>query len=622
MDNPINSTSIQELQINFCLDELNASDALTRQYAISQLQNFITNPGVVEALKARFEIEENPLCKSDLSELVKLTASSTTSLVLSDSQAGQVEEILKLWNSVEIALLFDLAKHVKRLSVEDQVKVFCAVFISAKSPAYIIPVLSLSRKVMMHDEVLIRLEKLLHASSSLMVIRVINLLTRLKPARLATHLPRLLVDKNLQVRLASIKALHLLSQSEAIRLLNEFLFSKDETNRRSAFSALFLLPFNDTGDVVLRLIERADLPKNLDQIISYLIYNNPDPKFFRRITISYLLHGKKIARLKNYWSLAAKALIIAGLVEKNEKELKTQALAEAKKFVLSHTTRRTSEEAEEDVTPADHQNQELAQLFAIKDFSEDDSRRLQAICENIFTPAETLAAIRLISMKQLTSQSHTDWLETLLDKESAETVCAAITTLQKLNCARLLPHLPVLVFHKEPVVAELALKVYGGNFADKLVDRLKKWIKDVNAGTRDIARKGLMEIEFLRARDLILAYFQNISKIELLKFYASILILNPDRLTLYKLNDLATHSSGDKKKYLLQLADEIKNELGDIASDENTSALNSIFAEAGLKEQWEDILMKIKCINYDRQEILLADVVKTKAFNIAMIATQ
>ncbi|KAF1083038.1 MAG: hypothetical protein GQF41_0805 [Candidatus Rifleibacterium amylolyticum] len=615
----VDNLSIQELQINLCLEELNSSDTLTRQHAISQLQNFVDNPKVVAALKARFEIEENPYCKSDLIELVKLTTVSTTALELSKSQTSQALEIIRLWNSVEIALLFDLVKHVKKLSTEDQVKVFCEIFGSAKSPAQIIPALSLSRKVMLHDEVLKRLEKLLHAKSPLMVIRVINLLTRLKPARLATHLPRLLVDKSMQVRLAAIKALHLLSQSEAIRLLNEFLFSKNENNRKSAFSALFLLPFNHTGDVVLRLIEQAELPKNLDQVISFLIYNNPDPQFFRRITISYLLHGKKLARLKNYWSLAARALIIARLVDKDEIELKTQALAEAKKFIQSHTSKDTADEvAKEEAAPSGHQNNELAQLFTVKEFSENEANRLLKICRNVTSPSEILAAIRLISTHRLTSQHFSDWLEALLDHDSTDIVCAAIASLQKINSARLLPHLPVLVFHKESTVGETAIKAFSSDYSDKFADKLKLWLKDNDARIRDVARKGLMEIDFLQARDLIFGYYRSVAKVEQLKFYASILILNPDRLTVYRLNDLAARSSGEKKQYLCQLSDEIKKELGDATNDENTSTLSAIISEASLQEQWAEILCKIKQISYNNQEITLSDLTRSKAFNFVM----
>ncbi|EKD83029.1 MAG: hypothetical protein ACD_39C00929G0001, partial [uncultured bacterium] len=282
----------------------------------------------------------------------------------------------------------------------------------------------------------------------MLVIRVVSLLTRLMPAKLVAHLPGLLLHKNFQIRLMAIKALHLLSKPEAIRLLNELMFSSDSSNRKSAFSFLFVLPFNDTGDIVLRLIERVDLPKNLDQVIRFLIYNNPDQKFFKRITLSYLLHGRKIAALKNYWSLAARSLIVSGLVKKTEQELINETLAETRAFILRHTKHDTDkQESVDKPAVSDHKNQDLLQLSAVSNFSQEHSEKLLKICGSVSTTEEITSAIRLISKNKLASNAFCTWLENLLDKDSPEVINPVVETLLELNKARLLPHLPILVFH-------------------------------------------------------------------------------------------------------------------------------------------------------------------------------
>ncbi|MBU1108587.1 MAG: hypothetical protein KKB51_18065 [Candidatus Riflebacteria bacterium] len=619
MENSINDVSLQELQTNICLEDLNSPDPLARQYAISQLQNFVDSEKVLEALKARQQIEQNPECKNDLDEILKLAIPARSVIEISDNQATKVADLVDLWKSVETAQLFELVKHVKKLDQEDQVKVFCEILSTSTSSAQIVPILSLSRKVMMRDEVIDRLETLVKVESSLLVVRIVSLLTRLKPAKLVPHLPWLLTHKNFQVRLMAIKALHLLSKSEAIRLLNELMFSKNSSSRSSAFSFLFILPFNDTGDIVLRLIESGDLPKNLDQTIRFLIYNNPDQRFFRRITISYLLHGKKLAALKNYWLLAARSLVVSGLVKKSEQDLKAEVLKAGKEFILRHTSHKQDEKKPEKIEDSSvHKNQDLLLLFAVKEFLPEHSKKLLQICNSISLPEDISAAIKLIDNNNLSANPFCNWLENLLEKDSPEIVGSVIDTLLKINKNRLLPHLPILVFHKDSSVSEKSLKVFSSEFSEKLVEKIKLWIRDNNEKIREAAYKGLLEIEFLQARDLIMALVKTTSKLELIKYYSSILLLNPDRVTVYKLSDLAWKSSGEKRKLLMSLADEIKSELGEFANEENTSTLNSIIAESGLREQWDEILTRIKHISYDSQTRNIWDLFRSRTFNMAL----
>lgn len=592
---------------------------MIRQYAISQLQNFIDNEKVIEALKARLLIEDNPECRQDISEALNLVAAPAISSEITAGQALQADEIIGLWKTADTTKLAELIKHVKLLDSEDQVKICCAVLSNHKSPAQIVPVLSLSRKIMMRDEVNACLEKLITAESSLVVIRIVSLLTRLKPVTLVPHLPALLTNRNLQVRLVAIKALHLLSRPEAIRLLHELMFSEDSAKRRSAFSFLFLLPFNDTGDIVLRLIERSDMPKSLEQVIGFLIYNNPDQRFFRRLTISYLLHGKKIESLKNFWSLAARSLVVAGLATGSEQDLKNETLAAARAFILRHTDKSTEQQQKKTGVSVGHQNMELSQLFAVKEFSSEHSEKLLKICRSSFSVAEVLAAIRLLIQHKLAAGPFVLWLEELLGNDSPEIQNMAVDALLAINKARLLPHLPILTFHKNPDIAEKSLKIFSQEFAEKFVEKLRLWMRDNNPAICAVACKGLLEIDFMQARDLILTLIKSVSKLDLIRLYTPVLLLNPDRLTVYKLSDLAAKSSGEKRKLLTQVAAEIKEELGESENDENTSTLDSIISEAALKEQWEEILARIKQIRYDSESKTLGDLLRTRAFNVVLL---
>ncbi|MGM0597491.1 MAG: HEAT repeat domain-containing protein [Myxococcota bacterium] len=613
------SISLQDLQINLCLEDINSPDSLVRQFAITQLQNFTGNKTVISALEARRKIEENIECLNDLNEILSLSTPGNSQVSISEIDRPQTtDEIIGLWNTIPPAQLGELVKQVKNFEVDEQIKVCCEILCRQFSAAQIIPILSLSRKVMMNERVINCLEKLLNTQSSLLLARIVALLTRLKPAKLIAHLPRLLINKNLQVRLAAIKALYLLSKPEAIRLLTELMFSKNTSNRQYAFSFLFLLPFSDTGDIVLRLIEQADLPKSLDRIIRYLIYNNPDQVFFRRITISYLLHGRRIAALKSYCLLAAKSLVVSGLVKKSSKELISESQEAAKKFILRHRSQQAAElEQKKFEISESHHNTELENLSKIPDFSQEQIAKLLYVCHSLTKTEEISAAIRLINKHQLGTDAFCLWLESLLSSDSVEVVCLAIDSLLQLNKKRIWAHLSVLVFHKDPMVAEKSLKIFNREFPEKLLDKLKLWIKDDDSKIRAVAYKGLLETEFLQARELILDFLKSSSNLELIKYFGSILVLNPDRLTVYKLKDLSTKCPDKKRKLLIQLAGEIDSELG--VNEENPGALQAIIDEVGLREQWEDILLKIKRISYDNQSPDFGDLIRSKSFNIVLV---
>ncbi|MFZ5951524.1 MAG: HEAT repeat domain-containing protein [Candidatus Rifleibacteriota bacterium] len=614
MSNAIESTSLQDFQIKLLLEELNSTDPFSRQYAISQLQNFTDNPTVIDGLKKRFEIEDNTGCKADLDEVLKLIEAPEADK--EPATTVSADQIIEQWCISDAVQLQRLSRQLKKMGVDEQVQVICSIFSRVKNAGQIMPILSLSRRVLAKDQVLPWIEKLLATNHTLLLIRAISILTRLKPTLLIKHLPRLLVHENLQIRLLAIKALHLLAPAEAIRLLNELMFSADVTNRRSAFSFLFLLPFSDTGDIVLRLIEGADLPQNIDLVISYLIYNNPDFNFFRRISISYLLHGRRIARLKTYWETAAKSLLISKLTDKPEEELKRLALEEARKFIQDHSSHKlTEEETTPAISPEKTTNKELEKFLTAKTFSSSDEKNFFELLAKLSTDEEKLSAIRLISEKQLKSPEASNWLEGLVDKQSSTVVVACIDALARVNKNRLLPHLPLLAFSEHQKIADSAVSIFNKEFPDKFMDKLKTWIKDGRPEIRHAAYKGLMQIEFLKARDMILGLFKTSSNSETIKFYGSILVLNPDTLTIHKLRQISEKLPTERRNLLNQLAEKIKTELGEKGKPDSGAAISE-----GLGEQWEDILGSIKKISYESQDLTFGELLQSKLFSLILIA--
>ncbi len=613
--------SLSELQIDAFIEELGSEQILIRQAAIAQLQQFLDHEKVVKALTAHNLVEINPECRRDLEQILKMARSSSVSLAAADGQADNAAEIIRLWFSTDAGQLSALARRARRLPIEDQAKIFCEIIDRAPEPARILPALDFSPSALATETVLVRLEKLLTADSILLKMRVTSLLTRINPVRLIKYLPGLLMHKNALVRLPAIKALYLLSRSEAVRLLNELMSSSDLGKQMSAFTFLFVLPFEDTGDILIRLIESGNLPFNLDQAIRYLIYNNPDSKFFKRLAISWLLHGKRITALKSYCELAAHSLVVAGLTPKTQQELIDEALASAREFIARHTTHR------EDQRPAvvseiavDLKNQELARLAGLEKMTSADEEQLLAICKGLVEPSEMALAIRLTGRHKLGSTPFCDWLENLVEHDSPEIVLLVVETLQKIGKARLLAHLPVLVFHADAAVAESSLKIFAASWPDKFIEKLKLWLKDRNSKVREVASKGLLEIEFLQALELLIACFRTCTSPDLIKFYSPVLLLNPDRLSVYKLNNLAGRTSGEKRKVLAGLAESINTELSELGRDASSSGISSLISEANLREQWLIILARIQKITYENQSLDFGDLIQTKAVTFVLVS--
>ncbi len=612
--------SLSELQISSLLEDLKSRNVQIRQSAILQLQNFIGNERVSTALKVHRQLENNPECLAELDQIIKLSAVSSGSLQALEKQAANAAEVIRLWFSVAPSDLYALVRGARKLSAEEQARIFCGVFDRSPEPSQMLPALDLGHRGLLDDAVIDRLEKLVKSESVMLKMRTVSLLTKLRPAKLITYLPALLVDKSFQLRLLAIRALHLLSKTEATRLLNELMSSSDQGKQSSAFAFLFVLPFEDTSDILVRLIESGELAFNIDQAIRYLIFNNPDIKFFKRLTISYLLHGSRITALKSYWQLAAHSLVVSGLVKKQEEELVKDNLAAAREFIRRHTSQcDEAETAAEHRVASDLKNQELARLTGLAELNAGEVEKLQYLIRDLVAEAEIAAAIRLVGRHRLGSAPFCDWLENLIEHKSPEIVIMAVETLKQTGKSRLLAHLPVLVFHADLNVADRSRKIFAEAFPDKFIEKLKLWIRDSNSSAREIAGKGLLEIDFQQALELLIPFFRSCKKPDLIKFYGPVLLLNPDRLSIYKLNNLAAGSSGEKRKVLHQMAAAISAELSDLVRETEPSTFTSIISEESLREQWLVILEKIQKITYENQAFDFTELIRTRSANIILV---
>lgn len=606
--------SAYDLQIDLLLEELVSPDESVRQCAIAGLEGYINRPEVLSALRRQLEVEISSSCRNDLTVLLGFAEAESDTHDDADGLLS-CENIVEHWRSDKIDR-WKLLKQVKKLPEAEQLVVIDSVFSAAKTVVQIIPLLFVNRRILADPKALDWLEKLLNSDNALLLSRVMSLLIRLNPVALIAHLARLLVHKNIHVRLLAIRALYLLNPGEAKRLLNELIFSSNIQYRRAAFLFFFLVPFPDISGILLRLMQEATISETVDQIISYLIANNPDPVFLKRISVTYLLHGKRIERLKRYLDIAAEALVIAKITDKSKEELKALSLEEARTFICSRSGQRpkiTDKPVEFDV--ADVSGQNFEKYTSKKVLLPEEEKAFVQMAATLQNERDRLAAIKLADEKKLRSPEFCCWLESILDNKSALIVVAAMSVLAKANRQAVLPHLPVLVFSEVDEISEAAMLIFSSEFSGQFVSKLKIWLRDPNVSTRKIAYKCLLHVEFGKARELLLNLFKGSVNSETIRFYGTVLQLHPDGSCVYQLRQLAKTSASGKNKALIELAEKIQSELGDNA----VASAGKLLGDAGLAAQWAEVLEVIKNISYEDPGLVVRGVVSNRLFYVTLL---
>ncbi|MEW6708415.1 MAG: HEAT repeat domain-containing protein [Candidatus Riflebacteria bacterium] len=617
MEKTVENFSLKQEFLNQLLSDISSSDPWIRKFAIGQLHGHIESDLVIEAVKKQFEIETDLGCKEELLELIKLIPDEKVDRQSIDGLSG-VSEIVDAWIREKESRLSQMVRKVSKLPLPVQAEIFCGVFQKTQSSSRLVPLLSMKKEVLSDPKVTQCLEKILDSKSSMLLFRAINTLTRVYPEAIFPRLPELLVYPDFQVRILSIKALYLLSKEEAIRLLNELVFSKNPVQRRDAFSYLFLLPFNHTSDIVIRLIEQGKLPENLDKILKFLIYNNPDEIFLRRLAISFVLHNQKNPALKSFLLIAAKSLIVAGLIKQPEQDIIKKVIENARSIVAAHIKKKAAPEegAQKEKSEKADLNKSLEQFKKCGAFSGEQERQLLEICRSKLSNADLLNILGIIKTHELESHEILEWLFGLLDSSDSRIVIETIDLVTNLKAANILPHLPVLVFSENEEISSHAIRVFSNKFPDKAIEKLKQWINSQTIKNQsEIVKKVLLEMNFETAREFILSQIKRTSNGKTISMLGSVLVLNPDRTVSYKLKLISSESNSEKRASILSIADEIDRIIGDKFVEDG----RLVQSETNINLKWSGLLLQVKKISYESNDLSISDLFKTRFFNFALI---
>ena len=113
----------------------------------------------------------------------------------------------------------------------------------------------------------------LNDSDQSVLIAAIEALRDLNPDNLATYLPRLIQHPADEVRAAAVRAFSLFDKKQAISLVEKMLFSLQPKQRGLAIFSAGQFDFPSVRDILLRAIEKEQLPENALQICAILKAN-------------------------------------------------------------------------------------------------------------------------------------------------------------------------------------------------------------------------------------------------------------------------------------------------------------------------------------------------------------
>lgn len=588
-----NEQTIEEIEIEAYLNALKSTFVQARKSAIVSLQDYYEVPQVIKELRKRVHEETDLDCIEHLEQIITLAESSKKDTSVSYSIDPQ--ELANQWFQSSAGELQGISNWVSSLKPNIQVDFICKVIDEAGTlrQERLLP-LFVNRKLRCFHkpEVTDRLIKLIPTKNTFLLVRILTLLGNSKPAVVLPYLPKLLLHRLLQIRLQSIRILYKTIPSEAIRLLREIVFSDSATHTSSALHLFFLIPFNHIADIIIRLIDMAPLSERDEKLVCHLIYNNPNKQFFEKLTLLYLRRREDIPRLIFYWKIAAKALILAEIVDIDEAQLLRKAVKDARRFAFKTSGIDILYDNEHE--EIENNDEELKKHVILDTFKQLDqisgkqTEELIAICRAMSESKDIINAIKVIKGIKSKNRNLLRWLEELFDFNDVKITSLTMGTILELDKSRLLPHLRHLVHNTNQIISGQSIRMYRKHFPKEFSTQIKFWINEEKETSWQVALTGLMQMSIEKSREILLAFFKTKESPDLIKFFGPVFLITPDRETVYSLLEIATHSSKLKQKSLSELIEQLKSEL----------EIFSEFEDSSIKKQWEEAAIKIKQIHY------------------------
>ncbi|NLF95395.1 MAG: hypothetical protein GX569_01570 [Candidatus Riflebacteria bacterium] len=626
------------------LADLKSDKKFIRELAIFQLHHHIEIDKVRAELKDAAETESDPYLKTMIESLLASTSQSDTSLVeQSPPPVANSDELLQQWRSRKLNNVAELIRQIALLPVEHQELAIRQLICEENEMFRLIPMFSLKHELTTKPQTIDTLAEMLMANDQLFVIRLIPFLAEHGRNHLTKALPQLLNHQNFMVRAESIRFLFKISRKHALRLLEELIFA-NPASRKSASTFLLLFPFEDVQNIVLSLIDSGSLQDPfLYRLITYLVANNPDPSFFKRLTVMQVLRGDDIPELVKVRREAAEALIIAGLIKEDIETFCSSSLDRVAEYIkersgikivsvaeeheqksamspIQLTSPATAEVEKKDTSTRQesvaiaetaqggHANAaKLQEMLAKSNLSDEDRVVLRRMVMEGQPSGLNELILNVIAKFKPSDSQAIKWLEDNLEGMPARESLLTIKMLAELNPARLLPHLPVLSVSENEMIATQAIRLFKKHNLKGLLKQINGWLNEDIERSWKSALNALLQIKIETSREILLKIFRSTNRISLIKYFAPVFKISPDHITLFELELMSAESRGSKHELLEEIVIELKVALGVATQKDGDPTDTTSLLSAGIQVKWNELRQSLDKIRYISKNELLGE---------------
>ncbi|KAF1082983.1 MAG: hypothetical protein GQF41_0750 [Candidatus Rifleibacterium amylolyticum] len=626
------------------LADLKSDEKFIRELAIFQLHHHIEIDKVRAELKAAAETESDPYLKAMVESLLASTSQVDVSLAgQSPPPVASSDELLQQWRSRELSDLPELIRQIALLPTERQESAIRQLICEENEMLRLIPLFSFKHELIRRPQTIATLAKMLVGSDQLFVIRLIPFLAEHGREHLIKALPNLLKHQNFMIRAESIRFLFKISRKHALRLLEELIFA-NAASRKSASTFLLLFPFEDVQNIVLSLIDSGSLQDPfLYRLITYLVANNPDPNFFKRLTVMQVLRGDDIPELEKVRREAAESLKIAGLMDEDIEAFCSSSLERVSEYIkdrsgikivpaaegsgqkaaaetIEATATVATEPAKADKTPTQkpvmpakaeqigEANVAKLQEMLAKSSLSDENRMIfrRMLMEKQPENLNELILKVIAKFKPSDSQA-IKWLEDNLESTTVRDRLLTIKLLADLNPARLLPHLPVLCVSENEMITTQAIRLFRKHNLKGLLKQINNWLNEDRERSWKSALNALLQIKIETSREILLKTFKTTNRTSLIKYFAPVFRISPDHITLFELELMSAENRGSKHELLEEMVIELKEALGVATQKDGDPTDTTSLLSAGIHVKWNELRQSLDKIRYISKNELLGE---------------
>ncbi|MBI3038188.1 HEAT repeat domain-containing protein [bacterium] len=607
--------NVQQSFLRSLVFDLEAYSKMVKISAISQLQAYINEPIVVEAVRERIKPEEDPECLQMLRHLSHMTEFQGCKCALYDRvQAFRDDEFVENYLKSPPSSLFDFIDTLKKRAPDDATKIILGILNKSQNPEHVFQALDLNESFYKNQAIISVLSKLVSRKDVFIAIRALQILVKIAPETCLSKLPILLTHQSSAIRIASIRALHSIFPSEALRLLEEFVASCDSSHQAIALRLMFAFPFEEISHILFSIIETEKISVEILLPLEMLIKSNPDPSFLARLASLNLRNHevKDLSRKAMKW--AAEALSLSGIEEGSETEIQDKYLRQEKRRLekigvpggFSPTlpslpsglpSRKESDFSEEKWKKWEMQESiSKRDISAVLSFLESDMRN-----ENI------LRFLHLVRKHSLNEERIEGFLEKFLDSSDENVLLETMDVFSSNYPRKLVPHLAVLANNSSQMVATQAIRNLRRIEKEAFLRRIRAWISNShNLKARNAAIIGLMQVDFFSAKNIIFPTLQSTSDCKLIEALGTILLMNPERQTLDDLRRLSLQTKVNEKKEaftkLLYQCESNFKEISKFKSASESETLSSSLLKIESNDTVKKFLQDIRDIHYSIQE--------------------